>query len=40
LADPEQVAQHYAGSAFEFESSRLTELCPVEFASTKRMLDR
>jgi hypothetical protein len=30
LADPEQVAQHYAGSAFEFESSRLTELCPVE----------
>jgi len=40
LADPEQVAQHYAGSAFEFESIRLTELCPVEFAITKRMLDR
>jgi len=40
LADPEQVAQHYAGSAFEFESIRLTQVCPVEFAMTKRMLDR
>jgi SAM-dependent methyltransferase len=40
LAEPEHVAQHYAGSAFEFESIRLTELCPVEFAMTKRMLDR
>jgi len=40
LADPKQVAQHYAGSAFEFESIRLTEVCPVEFAMTKRILDR
>lgn len=40
MADPEQVARHYAGSAFDFESIRLTDVCPVEFAMTKRVLDR
>jgi S-adenosylmethionine-dependent methyltransferase len=40
VADPELVAKHYGTSAFDFETTRLTELCPVEFAITKRMLDR
>lgn len=40
MADAEFTGQHYSQSAFEFEVTRLTELCPVEFAITKRMLDR
>jgi len=40
VTDPEFAAEHYSLAAFEFESKRLTELCPVEFTMTKRMLDR
>lgn len=40
MTDAEFTGQHYSQSAFEFEVTRLTELCPVEFAVTKRMLDR
>ena len=40
MTDPERVAEHYSQAAFEFETRRLPEFCPVEFAMTKRMLDR
>lgn len=40
MTDPQYTAQHYSHAAFEFETKRLPELCPVEFAMTKRMLDR
>jgi S-adenosylmethionine-dependent methyltransferase len=40
VTDPEFTAEHYNQPAFEVEAKRLTELCPVEFAMTKRMLDR
>jgi hypothetical protein len=40
VTDPEFAAEHYSQAAFEFETKRLTELCPVEFTMTKRMLDR
>jgi SAM-dependent methyltransferase len=40
VTDAEFTGQHYSQSVFEFETRRLTELCPVEFAVTKRMLDR
>jgi len=40
LSNAEFAGQHYSGAAYEFETTRLTELCPVEFAMTKRMLDR
>jgi SAM-dependent methyltransferase len=40
LTDPEFTAEHYSQAAFEFEVKRLSELCPVEFETTKRMLDR
>jgi len=40
VTDPEFAANHYSQAAFEFETKRLTELCPVEFGITKRMLDR
>lgn len=40
MTDAEFTGQHYSQSVFEFEVTRLTELCPVEFAVTKRMLDR
>ena len=40
MTDAEFTGQHYSQSVFEFEVARLTELCPVEFAVTKRMLDR
>jgi len=40
VTDPEFTAEHYSQTAFDFEVKRLPELCPVEFAMTKRMLDR
>ena len=40
MSDPDLVAEHYSQIAFDFETKRLPELCPVEFAMTKRMLDR
>lgn len=40
MTDSEFTGQHYSHAAFEFETTRLTRLCPVEFAMTKRMLDR
>ena len=40
MSDSEAVARHYSGDAFDFENRRLTEHCPVEFAITKRFLDR
>jgi S-adenosylmethionine-dependent methyltransferase len=40
VTDAEFTGQHYSQSAFEFETSRLTEHCPVEFAITRRLLDR
>ncbi len=40
MTDAEFTGQHYSQSVFDFEVTRLTELCPVEFAVTKRMLDR
>ena len=41
MTEAELVARHYTQDAcFEFESIRLTELCPVEFAVTKRQLGR
>lgn len=40
MTDAEFTGQHYSQSAFDFETARLTELCPVEFAITKRLLDR
>lgn len=40
MTDPEFTAEHYSQAAFEFEVKRLSELCPVEFETTKRMLDR
>lgn len=40
MPDWDLVAEHYSQTAFEFENKRLAELCPVEFAMTKRMLDR
>lgn len=39
MTDPEFTAEHYSQAAFEFEVKRLSELCPVEFETTKRMLD-
>jgi SAM-dependent methyltransferase len=40
VTDAEFTGQHYSQSVFEFEVTRLTESSPVEFAVTKRMLDR
>ncbi len=40
MTDAEFTGQHYSHSAFDFETTRLSELCPVEFAITKRLLDR
>ncbi len=40
MDDAEFTGQHYSQSVFDFEITRLTELCPVEFAVTKRMLER
>jgi SAM-dependent methyltransferase len=40
VSDAEFTGQHYSQSVFDFEVTRLTDLCPVEFAVTKRMLDR
>ena len=40
MTDAESTGQHYNQSAFEFEVTRLTECSPVEFAVTRRMLDR
>jgi SAM-dependent methyltransferase len=40
VTDPEFTAEHYSQAAFDFEAKRLPELCPVEFETTKRMLDR
>ncbi|MGF1479422.1 MAG: class I SAM-dependent methyltransferase [Cyanophyceae cyanobacterium] len=38
---PENVAQHYdSDRAFAYESERLTEQAPIEFAVTKRYLDQ
>lgn len=34
------VAQHYNESGFEYESIRLQEHSPIEFAMTARYLDR
>jgi len=40
VTDAEFTGQHYSQSVFDFEVTRLTDLCPVEFAITKRMLER
>ena len=40
MTDPEFTAEHYNHAAFDFEVQCLPELCPVEFETTKRMLDR
>lgn len=40
MTDAEFTGQHYSQSVFDFETTRLTELSPVEFAITKRMLNR
>jgi SAM-dependent methyltransferase len=40
VTDAEFTGRHYSQSAFDFEATRLSELCPVEFAITKRLLDR
>ena len=40
MTDAESTGQHYNQSVFEFEVTRLTECSPVEFAVTRRMLDR
>jgi SAM-dependent methyltransferase len=40
VTDAEFTGQHYSQSAFDFETTRLSTLCPVEFAVTKRLLDR
>ena len=35
-----QVAQHYNDAGFAFESVRLPQHCPIEFAITTRHLNR
>lgn len=36
----ESVSRHYDDSLFEFESVRLPQYCPVEYAITVRQLNR
>lgn len=40
MTDAEFTGQHYSQSAFKYETRRLTDLAPVEFSITKRLLDR
>jgi SAM-dependent methyltransferase len=40
VSDQNYLVEHYSQTTFDFEVKRLPELSPVEFAMTKRMLDR